>query len=317
MAEPTSHDLATAFISQFQTKRTELESRIAGLLPGSSSSDINPLSLDLAALRKGLVDAINEGYLPPFDQRQLELQLSALEKSLESGRAAAAPTKKFAFKRKVVSGGAASTTASVTLATPSTLPASDAANKTSDITFSKRKNAYLGPHDIPGEQASSLASDLAITDLENCFVNMRSPPGSNASLTAVYIHDIRNCVVVLPEIRGSILVHDMENCFLLIGKCQQFRMHNSSNIDVLLSPSSNPVIEHCSLIRFGTSEPSTGDSAAGLPFQPQDFTHLRPTPSPNWEIMDRVRAQMLTSSPLLLSTDPLPSIHELLPRAAA
>lgn len=62
------------FLSSFLRQEcAELEPRLAALSSGSTSHDINALSSDLASLRKALVDAINEGYLPAYDQRQLEL----------------------------------------------------------------------------------------------------------------------------------------------------------------------------------------------------------------------------------------------------
>jgi hypothetical protein len=58
-------------------------------------------------------------------------------------------------------------------------------------------------------------------------------------------------------------------------------MHDSEHIDVFLAPASHPVIEHCSSVRFGNLSPS----AQELAFAPQDFSHVRDTPSPNWSFL--------------------------------
>lgn len=91
-------------------------------------------------------------------------------------------------------------------------------------------------------------------------------------------------------------------------------MHTSSRVDVYLGIDSNPIIEHCSGIRFSSYPPTLVERAAA-PDVPslvrcfcatvcsetttepadlkrtshnlsvQDFSHIRQTPSPNWSIM--------------------------------
>ena len=84
-------------------------------------------------------------------------------------------------------------------------------------------------------------------------------------------------------------------------------MHTSTKIDVYLSIASNPIIEHCSSIRFAIYPTSLWNKSAeekvphdGYLFQVfpnylwqgpsvnlnvQDFSHIRPTPSPNWSVL--------------------------------
>lgn len=100
----------------------------------------------------------------------------------------------------------------------------------------------------------------------------------------------------------------------------QFRMHSSKNIDVLLSISSTPIIEDCTSIRFGhyppsfhpsppqseVSSPPSSIHTLGSGYRPlqyitnltykqpqplsiQDFSHIRPTPSPNYSLMNEER----------------------------
>jgi hypothetical protein len=67
-------------------------------------------------------------------------------------------------------------------------------------------------------------------------------------------------------------------------------MHTSTFIDVVLGISSNPIIEHCSNVRFASSNGvgatgATTQEAGSLPYVPQDFSHIRGTPSPNWSVL--------------------------------
>jgi hypothetical protein len=75
-------------------------------------------------------------------------------------------------------------------------------------------------------------------------------------------------VVLLPGVDGSALIHDLEECVVVLGYHQvrfelfkhlcfsslsrptYFRMHASSKVDVYLSITSNPTVEHCQEIRF-------------------------------------------------------------------
>lgn len=89
------------------------------------------------------------------------------------------------------------------------------------MNLSRRQHAYLGQHDIPSREGHSLSSDLSIADLVDCVVDMRLSVSSNVKLTAIHIRDIQGCVILLPDIGGSILAHNMENCLLIVSKCQQ------------------------------------------------------------------------------------------------
>lgn len=84
-------------------------------------------------------------------------------------------------------------------------------------------------------------------------------------------------------------------------------MHSSKKVDVLLVITSNPIIEHCQEIRFGRYPnnllpvarreevqvhspifvymPSRYSYQNLGAFNVQDFSHIRPTPSPNFSAM--------------------------------
>lgn len=210
---------------------------------------------------------------------------------------------------------------------------------TSGLTLSGHTNSYLTLSSLSSPWTS--ASDLTISDLDHCVVNLIPPTTSQSStigttLTALHVRNLSNTVLILPIITGSALLHDMKNCVIILGSRQvsetlkhthqrgatsdphnthqQFRMHTSSHVDVYIAISSNPIIEHCSAIRFadypaflrrqlgdlGTTEPvrhrgltRITENAMLIHFcipqsnymAVQDFSHIRATPSPNWSAL--------------------------------
>jgi hypothetical protein len=121
---------------------------------------------------------------------------------------------------------------------------------------------------------TSEVSDLTISDLNNCIVNLlpdasggHSSRDSSLKISALHIRNLTDTVLLLPIIQGSVLLHDLRRCVVVAGchqvrflsykrstelKTRQFRMHNSTSVDVYLSISSTPIIEHCSQIRFAS-----------------------------------------------------------------
>ncbi|KAJ7481538.1 tubulin binding cofactor C-domain-containing protein [Mycena latifolia] len=264
MSDP-SWSFSQTFAVDFQASRTELESRVDLAKSTTTTADaLNILSLDLAKLTKTLADAT--GSLPSYDQRQYELQLKSLEKSLEELRALLPKSR----------------------AVPDISPQQESLPTSTNLTLSSHSMRYLSKASLP---STSQASDLTISDLNNCIVNLlpepegKSPPdGTFLEISALHIRNLTDTILLLPFIRGSVLLHDLRRCILVIG-CHQFRMHTSTAVDVYLSIPSTPIIEHCSQIRF-TSYPDTlSKEPSPNVFSVQDFSHIKATPSPNWSSM--------------------------------
>ncbi|PIL29097.1 hypothetical protein GSI_09145 [Ganoderma sinense ZZ0214-1] len=174
---------------------------------------------------------------------------------------------------------------------------------TSGLSISGHSRRYLS---LSFASPLSSASDLSISDLDRCIVNL-IPSSANPdypqglAFTALHVRNLNNTILVLPVITGSALLHDMKNCVIALGS-RQFRIHTSSNVDVYITISSNPIIEHCSAMRF-TAYPAVLRRSASLAtptltesIEPeaqsgdgypavQDFSHIRATPSPNWSAL--------------------------------
>ncbi|KAF8884211.1 tubulin binding cofactor C-domain-containing protein, partial [Gymnopilus junonius] len=253
---------------------------------------IQGLSLSLAKVTKALADAT--GSLPTYDQKQFEGQLKSFEKSIEQLRASTTTKSKFAFKRKPQSSVTSIPTPpsakkpfeprTLTPSTPST---------SSQVLLSSHSHKYLTRSDLPEH---SEQPDLSISDLDSCIVNLlpaNSKDKDDSSskdlvLSALHARNLTHCVILLPLITGSALLHDLIQCTIVLGS-HQFRMHSSKKTDVFLHIFSNPIIEDCSGIRFTQYPtyflPSSAAQKEQPPLSVQDFSHIRPTPSPNFSIM--------------------------------
>ncbi|KIJ93724.1 hypothetical protein K443DRAFT_381023 [Laccaria amethystina LaAM-08-1] len=93
-SDDSNWPFSRTFTFQFQASRYALESRIAAASNSSSKSSPSPehiqeLSISLAKLTKTLAGAT--GSLPSYDQKQYELQLKELERSIEALRVSNVP----------------------------------------------------------------------------------------------------------------------------------------------------------------------------------------------------------------------------------
>ncbi|KAH9903380.1 tubulin binding cofactor C-domain-containing protein [Cubamyces lactineus] len=299
----TNQELTQQFYTRFQAGTSELLGQLDSLRNGSASFQaIDSVAAEVARIRKDLTDAI--AFLPGYDQRQCDNKLKDIEAQVEALRSATAPKSKFAFKRKAKPAASpapviSSPSESIAASTPQsashqTVNGSSSASHTSGLRLSGHSHSYLTVSSL--STPWSAASDLTISDLDHCVVNLIPSPANpdvpaDLTFTALHVRNITNSVLVLPIITGSALLHDMKNCVIALGS-RQFRMHTSSGVDVYISIASNPIIEHCSAIRFAdypsslrpTSLSATQDIKSNY-LAVQDFTHIRATPSPNWSAL--------------------------------
>ncbi|KAF9905795.1 hypothetical protein EC991_001271 [Linnemannia zychae] len=159
---------------------------------------------------------------------------------------------------------------------------------------------YLGgvQIDIPATPNTTIEKpkDVALTNLTDCTINLVH----TLPLGAIHIKNLKRCVLVIPPVSGSILLHDCEGC-TLIGACHQSRMHTSTNMDIYLHVTSEPIIEDCTDMRFApypyqevlpSDQLLTLFAAAGLKPEKnlfdhvKDFNWLRQQQSPNWRLLD-------------------------------
>lgn len=271
---------AQNFYSDFHVKTTELASHLDALKcsSGATPNEVQAAAVDISQLAKRLSEAT--GSLPSYDQRQCEIQLKVLEKALEELRGTSSAVPKFSFKRKSARSKTAVEPSGIIPTSRDALPVVDLASSLSSryLTISD-----LEDRNHPGE--------MTLSDISNCIVNLLHDHTTDFS--AVHLQRVSDSVLLLPHINGSILLHDMSNCVLVVG-CHQFRMHSSTRVDVYVSAGTNPIIEHCSDIRFSVypnSLPQAPSQQAKEVFTVQDFSHIRETASPNWSVLPEDKRQ--------------------------
>ncbi|KAG0294236.1 hypothetical protein BGZ96_001539 [Linnemannia gamsii] len=300
---------------------------------------VDDLVQRIQLLEKAVTDNITT--LPPFDTRICLEAVKAASERLSILRGQLVPRPKFTFKsRKTVVATATSPSALRVSNAPTTTPAVTAQSTVDEslfMTFENRNGEYLFIGDLqvpsdptqpdatghpnpsamvvdtepiylggtlvndnittaPAPAAIEKPKDVALTNLTDCTINLVH----TLPLGAIHIKNLKRCVLVIPPVSGSILLHDCEGC-TLIGACHQSRMHTSTNMDIYLHVTSEPIIEDCTDMRFASylyQEVLPADQlmslfvAAGL--RPEknlfdhvkDFNWLRQQQSPNWRLLE-------------------------------
>jgi tubulin-specific chaperone C len=150
-----------------------------------------------------------------------------LEQTLEQLRSESAPKTRFSFKRKTSKPPPSD-------ATPALSPSSRDAKTHGEgdgvlvmSTFHKlssHSHCRLSSRSIPTFGAGPPSSDLTISDLDRCIVDLCSPveaaPQNQFSLTALYVRDLKESILILPNVKGSVLFHNLHRCTVIVG-CQQ------------------------------------------------------------------------------------------------
>ncbi|CAE7228911.1 unnamed protein product [Rhizoctonia solani] len=314
------------FVAGLKAQIQELEDALSQN-KAADTKTIDQLSASIAKLRAQVNEAVATGHLPTYDQRLCEERVSSLESSLAKLRANTKPKSKFSFKSSInpkptaqtPSNNSASNASGVGLASkqPST------ATSTARISINNHHHKLLTFANAEGWDPSGSTSEqsvvITIGELSDCFVDLVS--GISPNVNALHVQGLKRTVLYAGKIQGSVLLHDCVQCTIIVST-HQFRMHTSNTTDVYLDVSSNPVIEKCGDIRFG-SYPSSGGTATaaepsrpemsgnGLPYVVQDFDWMGATPSPHWSVIDSPTFQLPTAAS---SDSPDPILNKLLPQ---
>lgn len=66
---------------------------------------------------------------------------------------------------------------------------------------------------------------------------------------SIHVKNVKESIVLLRDVKGSILVSDAESC-MFTSHCEQIRIHNSKNTLFALAIPNHPIIEDCSSLFF-------------------------------------------------------------------
>ncbi|KAG6830186.1 hypothetical protein H0H92_001772 [Tricholoma furcatifolium] len=217
------------FSVQFLTSRSELETHIRNATSTVQVSEdfLQELTAELARLVRSLADAT--GFIPRYDQRQFEEQLKTLQDSLSQLRTQSKPKPKFAFKRKPATSSNAPVNAPSVTPSPPTSVSTPV--PTTRLSLSNHSHEFLTEKSLP---PSSSPEDLAIRDLDHCIVNLvpssqdssSQNPDPALQIQALHIQDLKDTVLLLPPVEGSVLIHDLMRCTIVVG-CHQASKHSN------------------------------------------------------------------------------------------
>ncbi|KAI9101047.1 tubulin binding cofactor C-domain-containing protein [Phlyctochytrium arcticum] len=257
-------------------------------------------------LQKELTEATV--FLPQYDVRQCGQLLRDLQDDLTKVTPARS---KFSFARKASSQPSVS---AKDLPKVENIPnvTNDAQAASSDNTNSRQPspnahsrtisdyhNKYIA---LPTPPSSSdgvvlTPKDYYLSNLSQCILNFITSP-----VAALHVKHLRDTLVIIGPVSGSVLIEDCENCVMLLA-CRQFRMHHTRTTAIYLHLPSHPIIEDCTDLTFApypverlcASSSRLADlfEAAKLDTSPstnqlhniEDFSWLRQVKSPNWRLV--------------------------------
>ncbi|RPA79789.1 hypothetical protein BJ508DRAFT_363018 [Ascobolus immersus RN42] len=289
---PATPTIQQQFFTLFQQEHTQLSSQIATLptlSPTEKSALIAEILPSIASLSSQLNDATS--YLPLYDQRQYLSQIKALNDSLAKARStgSGATKPKFSFKSKKTLEGArdlrpagAPSPASVSTPAPKTasLPL-----QTDVLTISAPSSKLSLPPNDGKDYTALYLSNLTGHVLN--LLALPTPPSTAA------LKDITSSLLILPPINGPVHFTNIHDCVIALPLVRQLRLHDSSNLKILLWCGSQPIVEGVKGIQFGRCPSALKKHVKDLPDealnkydQVQDFKWLKAEKSPNWDLVD-------------------------------
>jgi hypothetical protein len=120
----------------------------------------------------------------------------------------------------------------------------------------------------------------SIRDMKHCIVDIsvswKNDALKNTHFATMNITNITDSLVLTGSVKGATHVTSMKNS-VIVTSTGQLRMHQCENVDVYVRCASEPIIEHCTGIRFA---PLPEHFVRHAPLPPGvTLINTRPTPS--------------------------------------
>ncbi|KAG0292228.1 hypothetical protein BGZ96_004408 [Linnemannia gamsii] len=272
------------FRATFDPEKQSIEEALAGL--DKVPKDDLQANIDSIVQR---INALEKTAIKSMSERLAQLRVKLVPKA------------KFSFKSRKTAGATPSPTSTPKpAASPKPTVSTPTIDQTQFLKFEDRSGEHLFIGSLSVSDAGSAAAkDVALTNLTNCTINLVH----NIPLSAIHVKNLKHCTLVFPPVSGSILLHDCEGC-TLIGACHQSRMHTSTNMNIYIHVTSEPIIEDCTDMRFapyGQILPTEDldrlfeiaqlNRAVNLYDKVKDFNWLRQQQSPNWRLLEESELQ--------------------------
>jgi len=152
-------------------------------------------------------------------RKQLKSWEQALEK-LQTNQTSAGIKPKFAFKRKDKSEKPTPDAPEVEAPIPAEIISGSPAPH---LSLTSKSGCLLTFASLPDVSSIPIDSELIVANLDNCIVDLVESDNPVMAPTAVHIHNVINSVLLLPVIKGSVLLYDLRRCAVVISGCHQVR----------------------------------------------------------------------------------------------
>lgn len=293
-----------AFLSSWDADRQAVRVRLNSFASGGQAVDeagrrqikaaADDITSRLFELQRSVAAA--SYFLPAFEIRNLSAIASELRNELESARATRLPRVPFQFSDPNVI-VVVDDPLKQGLTTRERL--AESASSQDHAAALAASTSYTDPEttlsNMTGARIIRCAQDLRgkdwmLANLTDCTVLLHGP------IQALYLHNLRNCHLEAGPVSGGTLGEGIESCTLMVAT-HQLRLHHTQHTDVYVRPGSDPIIEHCSNVRFGPLDPLPyGGYGAALDTariarnsaqwrQVQDFQFPGHVQSPNWSVI--------------------------------
>jgi len=166
--------------------------------------------------------------------KQLKSWEQALEK-LQANQTSTGTKPKFAFKRKEKPEKPEKPAHDALELRPPVPTVTASRSPDSHLSLTSKSGCLLTFTSLLDVSPIRIGSDLVIADLESCIVDMVESDSSPIAPTSVHIRNVTNSVLLLPVVKGSVLLHDLQHCVVLISGCHQVRHSTFQELSALLS----------------------------------------------------------------------------------
>ncbi|KAL8915499.1 MAG: hypothetical protein Q9171_000064 [Xanthocarpia ochracea] len=279
------------FYQYVQAKAKELRGQIDALKTTRLDTTVRDAALTQCLMEKTNLTSEVRSHVhntASHDQRIYNETLQELNDQLQKVRSEIAPRRKFTFKS-----AAKTTPTDPPLRAPDKAPVTNHSNQSTE--------EPLQASDPESTETSSTSTSFFFTNIYNtlCLVPSSNNAGGGVVLAdssccvikcpvpfrSLTIKDIRRSVIAAGPINGAAHVMRLADSILIVS-CRQLRMHDCRNCDVYLQCGSNPIIEHCSEIRFAPLQGIPEGIQTNMWDKVNDFNWLKAGHSPNWSVLD-------------------------------
>uniref|UniRef100_A0A7S1KT14 C-CAP/cofactor C-like domain-containing protein n=1 Tax=Percolomonas cosmopolitus TaxID=63605 RepID=A0A7S1KT14_9EUKA len=234
----------------------------------------------------------NMSVLVEYDKNQVQRQIDEMRRiHVEEKR----EKKKFSFKnRKKLGGSKTSSIAKEASSKGSTNVIEHSQITTESDEFALRAksaaNQYRDLREGHFEFDDKLGDDFLIENCVNATIEIRSIGG------ICYLQDLENCTLKLAPVKSSIMLHRCNGCTFHVAS-QQIRIHQCTDCNFYVYATSDPIIEHCTALRFGRyafNYDNVQEDLREVGFSSKqnkyrnvkDFGWLQKEQSPNWSVIE-------------------------------